>query len=464
MPLGIERINARRQQPNEHINFIKPLDGPDKNLSEDFLQRIAAICKPIMRANHLAVMSLEEHRCNPEFLGRNFNAGEVIQLVLKAPSGHWLPFKFVQMVMMHELAHCKQMNHSKAFWKVKDQYSTELKALWQKGYTGDGMWSRGRTLLTGQYDEASLGSEETLPEHLCGGTFRSSGKRKRAAKPKLSYKERKERTIVKKFGVNGVALGADEETKAKLEKGKKTAGNPRVAGSNRGRELRAMAALSRFMTTAGEDNMAKAEDEVARSGSETESDWEAGPSDPEEAVDSNGNKVHDGKGRTLIRICDDEDPDENNVKDEMSELLKFGMTEDRKNTNNIVRANIEAENKPSMSQNPSNEEGTDGSTVLTQEQRIMSSSEVSTATTSTTPTCPVCSVENSIGSPTCMVCANVLDPTKVLDVWKCQSEVCRGGRGVPYTNAGDYGVCGLCGEKPRDSVKARSVVYFPEVL
>jgi len=38
-----------------------------------------------------------------EFVGRNFNAGEVIQLVLKARgSGHWLPFNYVQMVMMHE--------------------------------------------------------------------------------------------------------------------------------------------------------------------------------------------------------------------------------------------------------------------------------------------------------------------------------------------------------------------------
>ncbi|KFY39565.1 hypothetical protein V494_03926 [Pseudogymnoascus sp. VKM F-4513 (FW-928)] len=468
MPLGFERINARRQQPNEYINFIKPLDGPDKEFSEDFLQRIAAICKPIMRSNHLTVMSLEEHKCNPEFLGRNFNAGEVIQLVLKAPSGHWLPFKFVQMVMMHELAHCKQMNHSKSFWKVKDQYSAELKTLWQKGYTGDGMWSRGRTLLTGQYDQASLGSEETLPEHLCGGTFRSSGKRKRAAKPKLSYKERKERTIAKKFGVNGVALGADEETKAKLEKGKKTASNPRVAGSNRGRELRAMAALSRFTPTTENNDKAKADSELTQSGgSETESDWEADLSDGEEVVDSDGKKLQDGKGRTLIRVCDDEDPDEINVKDEMSELRKFGVPEDsKKPSKSMVPVRIEAENKSSMSQSEANE-GTHRSPNLTQERRMVPSSEVSTETASGIPACPVCSVENNVGSPTCMVCANVLDPKKILDVWKCKSDVCRGGRGREYTNAGDYGVCGLCGEKPRDSTKTRAVrakVYFPEVL
>lgn len=83
--------------------------GPHERYSQDFLERIAAICNPIMKKNGLAVMSLEEYEYNTEFLGRNFNAGEVIQLVLKSRSGNWLPFKFVQMVMMHELAHCKSM-------------------------------------------------------------------------------------------------------------------------------------------------------------------------------------------------------------------------------------------------------------------------------------------------------------------------------------------------------------------
>lgn len=55
-----------------------------------------------MREHRLSVMSLEEYEPNREFVGRNFNAGEVIQLVLKSHSGQWLPFNYVQMVMMHE--------------------------------------------------------------------------------------------------------------------------------------------------------------------------------------------------------------------------------------------------------------------------------------------------------------------------------------------------------------------------
>lgn len=75
-----------------------------------------------MREHHIYVMSLEEYEPNREFVGRNFNAGEVVQLVLKSPvsgkhyeralnkltlelfksTGRWLPFDYVQMVMMHE--------------------------------------------------------------------------------------------------------------------------------------------------------------------------------------------------------------------------------------------------------------------------------------------------------------------------------------------------------------------------
>jgi hypothetical protein len=37
-----------------------------------------------MREHHLYVMALEEFPVNTEFVGRNFNAGEVIQLVLRS--------------------------------------------------------------------------------------------------------------------------------------------------------------------------------------------------------------------------------------------------------------------------------------------------------------------------------------------------------------------------------------------
>ncbi len=52
-----------------------------------------------MKEHHISVMSLEEYEPNAEFVGRNFNAGEVVQLVLKARfTGRWLPFEYVQVL------------------------------------------------------------------------------------------------------------------------------------------------------------------------------------------------------------------------------------------------------------------------------------------------------------------------------------------------------------------------------
>ena len=45
MPLVIQRINAKKSQPNDRIVFIKPLRGPGEAIAQDFLERIAAQCR-----------------------------------------------------------------------------------------------------------------------------------------------------------------------------------------------------------------------------------------------------------------------------------------------------------------------------------------------------------------------------------------------------------------------------------
>lgn len=464
MPLGIERLNARRQSPNTRIVFIKPLPGPGAAYAQDFLERIAAICAPIMKAHHLAIMSLEEYEPNPEFVGRNFNAGEVIQLVLKAPySGHWLSFRNVQMVMMHELAHCVQMNHSGAFWKVRNMYAGELRELWAKGYTGDGMWGRGKTLLSGEYDNNGTFESEIMPRSLCGGTFRSSrrGKRKRkgeGAKKVLSYAERQQRRIAKKFGTNGVTLGDDDDTRVKLEDGKKPKGKPRVAGSARGRELRAAAALARF----GQQKEEEVKKEEEGSESETESDYE----DVEiktEAVDLDGSRLLDREGRGMVKVCEDEDEDNVDVKREMEELQNI----DREEGSDLQVAHVKAEDVSTASDTDTDDVPSDQfttteklrasdtmtSTTDRNDQEPLPSSNAqplaatlpaSGAAEDVTTACPICSMTNDKTALLCTACSHVLNPEGVPNHWRCRSPTCNGSH---YINAGDCGLCGICGSR-----------------
>jgi hypothetical protein len=164
--------------------------------------------------------------------------------------------------MLHELAHCVHMNHRAAFWKVRDRYAVEMRELWAKGYSGEGLWGRGRALgSTDDLEGPMIGLEEGLPAEVCGGVYRRRRKRgkkrkrandagiKREDGERLTYAERQQRRIRRKFGEGGTALGDDELARAALERGASKAkgkGKPRVAQSARGRELRAQAALARL--------------------------------------------------------------------------------------------------------------------------------------------------------------------------------------------------------------------------
>jgi len=333
------------------------------------------------------------------------------------------------------------MNHSGAFWKVRNAYAGELKTLWAREYTGEGMWSRGITLVSGQYERDGLDADEVMPEHMCGGTFKSSSKRKRKPKEKTTYKKREARRIAKKFGTNGLALGGDEETKAKLENGKGTAAKPRVAGSARGRELRAAAALARFET---KKEQPIEEDEEA-TGSETESEDDGDVT----AVDINGKKLLDKNGRGMVKVCEDEDKSGPDAQNEMSELRSFDMkawASSSRSPNNALYGATEAKSRALHESSAA----TVPKHQMERQDFDKGSSKSSTVHATRKPPqdthtiCPVCSVENDPIAPTCIVCANVLDPARVPSIWHCQSETCKGGR---YVNAGDCGVCGVCGAR-----------------
>lgn len=448
MPLGFERLNERTQRPNALINFIRTIPGPSSATAENILNRVAAVCYPFMKSNMILVQALEEFPYNTEFVGRNFNAGEVIQLVLRDRNGRWLPQRMVEMVMVHELAHCKQMNHSKAFWKVRDEYAVDLRVLWAKGYTGDGLWGRGRDLDTGavQMKEADVAD---IPEHLCGGTYgRRSRKRKRGGKdkPTLSYAERKQRRILKKFGANGQSLGADDDTKVKLEGGVPKKGKPRVAGSARGRELRAAAALARFDTTKKVEVAIKKEETPSDSETEDES------SEQDAAVDIDGKKMTDDQGRFLVKICDDEDDQDGNARREFAEIQ--GMAPEKSAKPTAVQQNAVAArkvvSKATRSQRGDLRSSSSAAVVHVDEiwkrrpdpPAKTSGSSAQPQNPRSAATCSVCSLENDPSSLTCVACSNVIKPDLVPDHWTCRSAPCAGSK---YLNSGDAGACGVCG-------------------
>lgn len=483
MPVGIQRINARHQQPNSRITFIKPLPGPDAPLAQDYLERIAAICHPIMKAHHLSVTTLEEYEPNREFIGRNFNNGEIIQLVLKSHGGGWLPFRHVQMVMMHELAHNVQMNHSKFFWIERNKFSAELKLLWQRGYSGDGLYGLGHTTEEGRRVEANTVAmqDEQSPLALCGGTYRSrrrSRKRKRG-QPDLTWKDREEKRIEKKFGKMGVALGGDEEIRVVLEQGKKPKGKPRIAGSNRGRELRAAAALARFGPKEEEEEVVKEEGDLDDSGTDYEDD-DLKP----DVKDMNGQRVLDARGQGMVKVCGDEDPDDTEVKRELEEFHAIDMecahikrephfdttpdymhesspaVEDlplkkeyvlMKDIPQYQEPELEAQHSaPSTPSRLNDELTTTPATMPTTASPAMSSRlpgtepQASKLRPGAPVICEACSMENDRLSPTCVTCSNVLDLRKVTSFWRCRSDLCKGS---DYINAGDCGMCGVCGTK-----------------
>lgn len=453
-----------------------------------------------MREHHLSVTTLEEHEPNREFVGRNFNGGEVIQLVLRARGGRpgaWLPFGCVQMVMMHELAHCAHMNHSRAFWAVRHRYADQLRALRARGYTGEGLWGRGALLATGVLGAGGAGAVaaggEELPEHLCGGAYRSrlSGRRKRrrrgggGGKEDLSYQERKQRRIEKKFGRNGVALGADDDVKARLEKGKRTQATPRVAGSNRGRDLRAAAALARFEQQKQEVKEEEEEEEDEETDEESEYD-DAEDADPgvDDAVDIDGKKLLDAKGNSMVKVCEDEGLGGEDAANELEELRSsitryFAPSKDKSGEGSSSTRSTAEAGAASARQGPRKTVFRNGSTDAVEDRRLTTSTDrrpgsirkdetqahgpggltsstgaASNKTASTSnnvlrpeskgTTCAVCSFENEAYTVTCSMCSHVLRAADVPGTWKCQSASCRDSG---YLNAGDCGACGVCGQR-----------------
>jgi DNA-dependent metalloprotease WSS1 len=323
-------------------------------------------------------------------------------------------------------------------------------------------------LENGAFAQESLDPGEVLPEHLCGGTFRSRGGQKRKVKPKITYKERQERRIKKKFGMNGLTLGADEEIKSRLENGKRPAGKPRVAGSARGRELRAAAALARFEVK--EEPQIKDGDLITDS--EAESDYDVVVKvEPDDALDINGKRLLDMEGHGMVKVCEDEDEDSDEVKKERLDLQGIPSHSQRplpksaprpSNASQTLKPPLLSKTLHPLDTAKKSETSTRQQSMVSKiskhsKEEILSAGEISTAGEDGgdiahgvekprrhDSSCSVCSVANDKTALTCVICSNVLKPEFVPNSWRCQSLTCAGSC---YVNAGDVGLCGVCGNR-----------------
>ncbi|KAL1679005.1 WLM domain-containing protein [Schizophyllum commune] len=162
------RLNERETNPNPHINFISALHArseEDRESARQLLLALAAQVRPVMKDHGFAVNSLEEYEHNKVFLGRNWNAGETIELVLRRPDGSFMPTHFIMSTFCHE-----HMNHGPDFQKLWKQLRVEVRRLQDRGYYGDGYWSSGTRLGdSAQIEGQGVASSEYMPEYMCGG-------------------------------------------------------------------------------------------------------------------------------------------------------------------------------------------------------------------------------------------------------------------------------------------------------
>ncbi|KAI9061300.1 WLM-domain-containing protein [Trametes sanguinea] len=265
------RLNEKEANPNPHINFITPLKTDDAAAEEEarqLLRALAAQVRPIMKAEGFVVNSFEEYEHNRVFAGRNWNNGEVVELVLRDSRGAFLPTSWLLSTLCHELAHIKHMNHGPAFQALWAKLRNEVRELQRRGYYGDGYWSSGTRLA----DSARLGSQGLeaieLPEFMCGGAQSRARptalrrRRRQQAGPSnhtgaQTAKRRKAGSRVTAQGTfrgSGRALNddlTDEDAK------KAGSGFRKRAGSQRAREERALAAERRLRALQGRDDPAE---------------------------------------------------------------------------------------------------------------------------------------------------------------------------------------------------------------
>ncbi|KAG9017194.1 hypothetical protein FRB90_001413 [Tulasnella sp. 427] len=165
---------------------------PSAEDAKELLRALAAQVKPLMKEYGFAINSLDEYEYNRVFLGRNWNNGETVELVLRRADGTFFGTDMLLDTFCHELAHSKYMDHSRPFHKLWAELRSKVIALQQKGYYGDGFWSSGQRLQDSSLarGDGVGGLADILPEYICGGAH--SQKRAGYMRSRRARRPRKE--------------------------------------------------------------------------------------------------------------------------------------------------------------------------------------------------------------------------------------------------------------------------------
>ncbi|KAF9468114.1 WLM domain-containing protein [Collybia nuda] len=316
------RLNEKESNPNPHINFISALPNRDPTENESarqVLRALAAQVRPVMKAHGFSVNSFEEYEYNSVFSGRNWNAGETIELVLRRPNGTFLPTFWLMSTLCHELAHIKHMNHGHGFQALWKKLDAEVQGLQNKGYYGDGYWSSGTRLS----DSSRVAGEGIivgdLPEYVCGGAQsrrRPGGLRRRQAQKSrdttviASAKSGRQTVKPRKAGMrvksNNAFIGEGVTLVEKDGEGKirgDGTGFGKQASSKRAREERALAIEKRLRAMEGQSGAS-----MSTSGSLSKPHanfeiFELDDSEDDEVI----NETDDDRRQTLLSSEQDDD-------------------------------------------------------------------------------------------------------------------------------------------------------------
>ena len=161
----------------------------------------------------------------------------------------------------------------------------------------------------------------------------------------------------------------------------------------------------------------------------------------------------------MIRICEDEDADDMQVKAEMDELSalddipihkaaeheRTGSERPHK-TKKVTQKQAEQIQSPeSIAPSPSNYAPTlavNEPKHATEKTPAHSVEALDAASLSCdAQVCSICSMSNMSTALLCSACSNVLNAAKCPGSWECGSTSCAAG----YLNPADFGVCGICG-------------------